>query len=70
MRPLNCFYCKEAKKGSTAHNASLCNNFNDEEFSIVKKKFDQIREDKERGEEAYNIEADEGEEMNSDDEYE
>ena len=75
MRPLHCFYCKEAKKGNSAHNASLCENFNNEEFNSVKIKSDQQREakEKERSEvEAYSIDANEGEELDdqSEDDYE
>ena len=48
MWPLQCFYCKEALKSNSSHNASLCENFTNEEFSIIKSKFDQQRQAKEK----------------------
>ena len=48
MRPLHCFYCKEALKPNSSHNSSLCENFTNEEFKIIKTKFEQERERKTR----------------------
>ena len=46
MKTLNCFYCKEALKSNSGHNSSLCTNFTDEEFKIIKNKFEE--KDRER----------------------
>ena len=65
MRVLNCFYCKEASKTNCNHNSSLCTNFTDEEFKIIKNKFekkDRERKDKgERNEENCSISTEEEE---------
>ena len=65
MKILNCFYCKEALKTNSGHNSSLCENFTDEEFRIIKNQFeekDRERKTREnRTEDTYNISADEDE---------